>query len=123
MSTKNSHKFNLFVLQNPCLLFLFCVIFIYRKICGCSNNKIFTVARTLGLLDKRRFEMTKGEAKMLETDMGVFPIKSVQENRENILTEQLASKNSVEVETTKIDIRNRFARLKKSLRKRSASIL
>ncbi len=67
--------------------------------------------------------MTKGDAKMLETDMGIFPIKPAQEKRENVLTEQLASKNAVEVETTKIDIRARFARLKKSLRKRSASIL
>ncbi len=67
--------------------------------------------------------MTKDEAKMLETDMGIFPIKSAQDNRESVLTEQLASKNAVEVETTKIDIKARFARLKKSLRKRSASIL
>ncbi|HEV8157455.1 MAG TPA: hypothetical protein VGP58_00370 [Pyrinomonadaceae bacterium] len=67
--------------------------------------------------------MTKGEAKMLETDVDIFPIKSVHENRESVLAEQLASKNAVEVETTKIDIKARFARLKKSLRKRSASIL
>jgi hypothetical protein len=67
--------------------------------------------------------MTKGDAKMLETDMGIFPIKPAQENRENVLTEQLTSKNAVEVETTKIDLKARFARLKKSLRKRSASIL
>ncbi|MDQ3749139.1 MAG: hypothetical protein M3367_09035 [Acidobacteriota bacterium] len=68
--------------------------------------------------------MTKGDAKMLETDMGVFSVKSAQEkNLENVLTEQLAGKNIVEVETTKIDIKARFARLKKSLRKRSASIL
>ena len=67
--------------------------------------------------------MTKGEAKMLETDMGIFPIKSAQENRESVLTEQLAGKNAVETETAKIDIKIRFARLKKSLRKRSASIL
>jgi len=124
MSTKNFHKFNLFVLKNPCLLFSFCVIFIYRKIGSCSNNKNFTVAGTLGLLKKRRLEMTKGDAKMLETDMGVFSVKSAQEkNLENVLTEQLAGKNIVEVETTKIDIKARFARLKKSLRKRSASIL
>ena len=68
--------------------------------------------------------MTKGDAKMLETDMGIFPVKSDQEkNLGNVLTEQLAIKNAVEVETTKIDIKARFARLKKSLRKRSASIL
>ncbi|MDQ3714290.1 MAG: hypothetical protein M3388_19025 [Acidobacteriota bacterium] len=67
--------------------------------------------------------MTKGEAKMLETDIDVFQVKSAQENRENVLIEKLANKNAVEVETTKIDIKTRFARLKKSLRKRSASIL
>jgi hypothetical protein len=67
--------------------------------------------------------MTNGDAKMLETDMAIFPVKSDQENRENVLTEQLASKNAVETETTKIDIKARFARLKKSLRKRSAGIL
>jgi len=67
--------------------------------------------------------MTKGEAKMLETDMDIFQIKLAQGNRENVLTDQLASKNTVEVKIPKIDIKTRFARLKKSLRKRSASIL
>ncbi len=68
--------------------------------------------------------MTKGDTKMLETDTGIFPVISAQEkNLGNILTEQSAGKNAVEVETTKIDIKARFARLKKSLRKRSASIL
>ncbi len=65
--------------------------------------------------------MTKGDTKMLETDMDTFSVKSVQENRETVLTEQLAIKNAVETETIKIDIKARFARLKKSLRKRSAS--
>ncbi len=67
--------------------------------------------------------MTKGDTKMLETDGGIFPIKPARENCETVLTEQLAVKNAVETETTKIDIKARFARLKKSLRKRSASIL
>jgi hypothetical protein len=67
--------------------------------------------------------MTKGDAKMLETDVVIFPIRLDQENRENVLTEQLSSKNVVEVETSRIDIKARFARLKKSLRKRSAGIL
>ena len=67
--------------------------------------------------------MTNGEAKMLETNIDIFPVKSTQENRENVLAEQLANKNAVEVEAAKIDIKTRFARLKKSLRKRSASIL
>jgi hemerythrin-like domain-containing protein len=68
--------------------------------------------------------MTKDEAKVLETDMNIFPIITAQEkNLGNVLSEQLSSKNVVEVETTKIDIKARFARLKKSLRKRSASIL
>ena len=67
--------------------------------------------------------MTKGGAKMLETEMSIFPIKPAQENRESVLTEQLASNSAVEVETTKIGIKIRFARLKKSLRKKSAGIL
>ncbi len=67
--------------------------------------------------------MTKGDAKMLETDVVIFPIRLDQENRENVLTEQLSSKNVVEVETSRIDIKARFTRLKKSLRKRSAGIL
>jgi len=67
--------------------------------------------------------MTKGAANMLETDAGIFPAKIKQENKEHVLTEQAAGKSNGEQESKTIDIKNRFARLKKSLRKRSASIL
>ncbi len=67
--------------------------------------------------------MTKGEAKVLETDVVIFPMKFNQENEEINLTEQTTSKIVIEEKSTKIDIKTRFARLKKSLRKRSASIL
>ncbi len=68
--------------------------------------------------------MTKGDTKMLETDMSVFSVKTAQEkNLGNILTEQSIGKNAVEVETPRIDIKARFARLKKYLRKRVTSFL
>ncbi len=66
--------------------------------------------------------MTKGEAMALETDMNIFQMKleketeeivSATEHRQIIITE----------ETKEINLQSRFARLKKSLRKRSASIL
>lgn len=67
--------------------------------------------------------MTKGEAKVLETDVVIFPMTNNQENQDSILAEAAAKKNLVEQESVKVDIKIRFARLKKSLRKRSASIL
>lgn len=67
--------------------------------------------------------MTNGEAKMLETDAVIFPMNSVEENQKLSLAEEAANKIIVEEKTIDIDIKTRFARLKKSLRKRSVSIL
>ncbi len=66
--------------------------------------------------------MTKGEAKVLETDVVVFPMKFEQNVQETVLTQE--ENNLVNgKKTIEIDNESRFARLKKSLRKRSASIL
>jgi hypothetical protein len=66
---------------------------------------------------------TKSEAKVFETDVVIFPMKLGQNEPETVLTEDannnaLEEKNSIET-----DNESRFARLRKSLRKRSASIL
>ena len=67
--------------------------------------------------------MTNGEAKMLETDAIIFPMNSGEENQKLNLAEDAANKIIVEEKSVNIDIETRFARLKKSLRKRSVSIL
>lgn len=67
--------------------------------------------------------MTKGEAKKLETDVVIFPMESNRENQETILVEERAAEICVDKLSMKTDIQIRFARLKKSMRKRSASIL
>ena len=67
--------------------------------------------------------MTKGEAKILETDVVIFPMKFGQEDKEKISVEDAENKLVFEEKTVQSDNESRFARLKKSLRKRSASIL
>ena len=67
--------------------------------------------------------MTNGEAKMLETDAVIFPMNLDQENQEINLAAEATDKIIVEEKSINIDIETRFARLKKSLRKRSVSIL
>ena len=67
--------------------------------------------------------MTKGEAKALETDVVIFPMEFGRENQETILVEETSAEIVVDKPSIKTDIQIRFARLKKSLRKRSASIL
>ncbi len=67
--------------------------------------------------------MTKGEAKVLETDVVIFPMKFGQDNQETNLAQETTTKIVVDKQLIKTDIEIRFARLKKSLRKRSASIL
>lgn len=67
--------------------------------------------------------MTKGEARALETDVVIFPMEFSQENMEPLLIGESAAEIAVENPPIKADIQNRFVRLKKSLRKRSASIL
>ena len=66
---------------------------------------------------------TKSEAKVLETDVVIFPIKFGQNAQETGLTEN-TEKITVDVQSIdEIDNEGRYARLRKSLRKRSASIL
>jgi len=67
--------------------------------------------------------MTKGEAKALETDVVIFPMEFSRENQETILIEETSAEIAVDQPPIRADIQIRFARLKKSLRKRSASIL
>lgn len=64
--------------------------------------------------------MTNGEAKRLKTDTTFFPTEF---KREIVSTEEKEYAAVVENESVKVDLKNRFARLKKSLRKRSVSIL
>ena len=65
--------------------------------------------------------MTKGAAKMLETDAVIFPVTFGLKQPEvgNVENEN----KEADEKLVKIDLRGRFARLKKSLRKRSVSIL
>ncbi len=67
--------------------------------------------------------MTNGEAKVLETDVVLFPMKFGQNAEETNLTEEIEERIVPEKKPVIIETENRFARLKKSLRKRSASIL
>ena len=67
--------------------------------------------------------MTKGAAKMLETDVVIFPV-TVEQKEPEANNFEIENVYKAEVEKpNKIDLRDRFARLKKSLRKRSVSIL
>lgn len=63
--------------------------------------------------------MIQGEVKVLEKDIFVFPVEEKQNAAEVSEKEILI----VESKTAEIDLKKRFTRLKKSLRKRSASIL
>ena len=62
----------------------------------------------------------KSDAQVLEADVLLFSSKkereTISENTESVIVE-------VEKRTLKIDIKNRFARLKRTMRKRSVSIL
>lgn len=66
----------------------------------------------------------KSEAKILETDVVIFPMKFGQNApEETVLTELTEKIPNSEIDANKIDNEARFARLRKSLRKRSVSIL
>ena len=67
--------------------------------------------------------MTKGEAKQLETDVVIFPMEFGQDKQATVTVETTKTEITVDKSSIKADIQVRFARLKKSLRKRSASIL
>jgi hypothetical protein len=66
---------------------------------------------------------TKSEAKVLETDVVIFPMKFAQNEQETVLTEGAEINRANEKNLDEADNETRFARLRKSLRKRSASIL
>ena len=66
--------------------------------------------------------MTKGEAKALKTEALVYPM-NLKENQGLGMEDVTINKTIVEEKTVNVNIKDRFARLKKSLRKRSVSIL
>ncbi len=67
--------------------------------------------------------MTTGEARMLETDVVIFSTELEQNDGQPILIEENSSEIKLAKGTNRIELKERFARLKKSLRKRSVSIL
>ncbi len=67
--------------------------------------------------------MTKSETKILETEVVIFPMKFGQQSEEKIFIENGESDSESEKKIVENNAENKFARLKKSLRKKSASIL
>lgn len=67
--------------------------------------------------------MIKGKEKVLETDAVIFPVKSAQDKQKKIFDEEPENKFVFEGEAIENNAGDRFARMKKALRKRSASIL
>ncbi len=67
--------------------------------------------------------MTKNEAAVSETDAVIFPMEFGQDKREKVTVGEPNAKLVVERQPSKSGVEIRFARLKRSLRKRSASIL
>jgi hypothetical protein len=67
--------------------------------------------------------MTKSAAKMSETDVVIFPV-TFEKEQPRLNNLEIENQNTaVDEKSNKIDLEGRFARLKKSLRKRSVSIL
>ena len=67
--------------------------------------------------------MTTGEAKMLETETIIFSARTEQNGEHNISIEDAASEIKFDQKQSKIELKERFSKLKKSLRRRSISIL
>lgn len=67
--------------------------------------------------------MTTAEARVLETDAVIFSTDSIPNNLTDDGEIKAAVKIKLEEETNKVNVESRFARLKKSLRKKSVSIL
>jgi hypothetical protein len=67
--------------------------------------------------------MTKSEANVLETDVVIFQKKFGQNKQETISVHEPENKFADKKKPIEIGNASRFARLKKSLRKKSASIL
>ena len=62
----------------------------------------------------------KSDVQVLEAEVMLFSSKTEQEN---VSQNEKSAVLTVEKRTIKIDIKNRFARLKRTMRKRSAAIL
>lgn len=67
--------------------------------------------------------MTSGEAKQLETDVIIFPMEINRDDQQATIEKTVTETATVEKTSIKTNVEIRFARLKKSLRKRSANIL
>lgn len=67
--------------------------------------------------------MTTGEVRVLETDAVMFAADLAQNNSAEIAEKQISDSIKLDEKTNKIKTESRFARLKKSLRKKSVSIL
>lgn len=67
--------------------------------------------------------MMTGEARMLETEAVVFSARAEQKSERYDSIENTSSETTQDKETKEIELKERFSKLKKSLRKRSISIL
>lgn len=67
--------------------------------------------------------MNKSETTVFETEAIVFPVEFRQNDQAAMTAEAESAKIVVEKRAAQTGAENRFARLKKSLKKRSASIL
>lgn len=67
--------------------------------------------------------MIKEGAKVLETDAVIFPMQFRRENQKTALSEATEKEIEVKEKPIRNKTEDRYARLKKSLRKRSVSIL
>ncbi len=100
-----------------------CDYFISKNFTDSKFRQNFTITAGTRAFLIWRFKMIKGEAKVLETDVVIFPMKPEQNVREKALSQEKENNFVNEKKAIETDNESRFARLKKSLRKRSASIL
>jgi hypothetical protein len=106
------------------IIFVLCDSLAIEKFAVVVTKKILLSPTEQGLfLGKGVLEMTKGEAKQLENNVIIFPMDNEEDNREILLTKKPEPDDSIVKKSVKSSLDDRFARLKRSLRKRSASIL
>ncbi len=67
--------------------------------------------------------MIKDEAKIMETDAVAFPMKFAADLKEIVSVQKSEGKPVNEAKSLENKVENKFSRLKKSLRKKSVSIL
>lgn len=67
--------------------------------------------------------MTEAVAKQLETDVVIFPLELNRDEQNEISIKDIDAAALTKTASIDTDLQIRFARLKKSLKKRSASIL